>query len=101
MRHIHIEPGLRVRFAGRNEAFNEGVEIGLLAANMAAHVGEFTATLASTSLDQARALAEGLNYRVHVVEDDGTWSQVMFLTGRRRPKLRLVGTGGLQRFAGS
>jgi hypothetical protein len=72
MRHIHIEPGLRVRFAGRNEAFNEGVEIGLLAANMAAHVGEFTATLAS-----------------------------MFLTGRRRPKLRLVGTGGLQRFAGS
>ena len=98
MRYIHIEPGLRMRFAGRNEAFNEGVEIGLLAANMAAQVGEFTATLASTSLDQARALAEGLNYRVHVVGDDGTWSQVMFLTGRR-PKLRLVDTGRPQRLA--
>ena len=101
MRHIHIEPGLRMRFAGRDEAFNEGVEIGLLAANMAAHVGEFTATLASTTLEQARALAEGLRYRVHVVEDDGTWVQVMFLTGRRRPKLRLVETGGLQGSAAS
>lgn len=66
---------------------------------MAAQVGEFTATLASTSLDQARALAEGLNYRVHIVEDDGTWSQVMFLTGRRRPKLRLVDTGRGQHLA--
>lgn len=88
-----------MRFAGRDEAFNEGVEIGLLAANMAAQVGEFTATLASTSLDQARALAEGLNYRVHLVEDDGTWSQVMFLTGGRRPKLRLVDIGRPQRVA--
>jgi hypothetical protein len=99
MRHIHIEPGLRMRFAGRDEVFNEGVEIGLLAANMAAHVGEFTATLATTTLVQARALAEGLNYRVHIVEDDGTWAQIMFLTGRRRPKLRLVDTGRPQHLA--
>jgi hypothetical protein len=98
MRHIQIEPGLRLRFAGRDEAFNEGVEIGLLAANMAAHVGEFTATLASTTLPQARTLASGLSYRVHVVEDDGTWAKVMFLTGSRRPKLRLVGTDEPQRF---
>lgn len=51
MRHIHIEPGLRLRFAGRDEAFNEGVEIGLLAAHMAACIGEVTATLASTILN--------------------------------------------------
>ncbi|TXM98674.1 hypothetical protein FV242_27965 [Methylobacterium sp. WL64] len=98
MRHIQIEPGLRLRFAGRDEAFNEGVEIGLLAANMAAHAGEFTATLASTTLPQARTLAGGLSYRVHVVEDDGTWAKVIFLTGSRRPKLRLVGTDEFQRF---
>jgi hypothetical protein len=99
MRHIHIEPGLRLRFAGRDEAFNEGVEIGLLAAHMAVRVGEFTATLASTTLGQARALAEGLNYRVHVVADDGTWTEVMFLTGSRRPKLRLVETSEAQHVA--
>ncbi|MHC2109092.1 hypothetical protein [Methylobacterium sp. CM6246] len=98
MRHIQVEPGLRLRFAGRDEAFNEGVEIGLLSANMAASVGEFTATLASTTLTQARALARGLNYRVHVVEDDGTWARVMFLIGSRRPKLRLVETEEPQRF---
>jgi hypothetical protein len=69
----------------------------LLAANMAARVGEFTATLASTTLDQAQALAEGLNYRVHVVADDGTWTEVMFLTGSRHPKLRLVETAESQR----
>lgn len=101
MRHIHIEPGLRLRFVGRDEAFNEGVEIGLLAANMAARVGAFTATLASTNLDQARALAKGLDYRVHVVADDGTWTEVMFLTGRRRPKLRLVETDESHRSAAS
>lgn len=95
MRHIHVEPGLRLRFAGRDDAFDEGVEIGLLVANMVAQVGEFTATLASTTLDQARALAGGMSYRIHVVEDDGTWAQVMFLTGRRRPKLRLVEADGL------
>ncbi|MHB2209752.1 hypothetical protein [Methylobacterium sp. CM6257] len=99
MRHVHIEPGLRLRFAGRDEVFNEGVEIGLLAANMASRVGEFTATLAGTTLDQTRALAKSLNYRVHVVADDGTWTQVMFLTGSRRPKLRLVETAESQRVA--
>ncbi len=92
MRHIHIEPGLRLRFAGRGEAFDEGVEIGLLAASMAARLGEFSATLASTTLDQARVLAAGMNYRVHVVQDDGTSAEVMFLTGSRRPKLRLIET---------
>lgn len=99
MRHIHVEPGLRLRFAGRDEAFDEGVEIGLLVASMAARVDEFTATLASTTLDQARRLAEGLNYRVHIMEDDGTSAQVMFLTGSRRPKLRLVEKKEVQRAA--
>lgn len=92
MRHIHIEAGLRLRFAGRSEMFNEGVEIGLLAANMAAGRSEFTMTLASGTLDQARTLAAGMSYRIHVVRADETWAEVMFLTGHRRPKLRLIHT---------
>lgn len=90
MRHIHVEQGLRLRFSGRSEEFDQGVEIGLLCAGMAAGQREFTLTLASDTLEQARALAARMNYRVHVVHTDETWTEVMFLTGTRRPKLSLV-----------
>jgi len=90
MRHIHVEEGLRLRFPGREEAFNEGVDIGLLLAHMASGQREITARLAATTLDQARVLASRMGYRVHVVVADETSAEVMFLTGSRRPKLTLV-----------
>lgn len=90
MRHIHVEEGLRLRFPGRDEAFNEGVEIGLLVGHMASGRTEFTLRLASTTLEQARSVAASLNYRVHVVHEHEGSVEVMFLTGRRRPKLMLV-----------
>lgn len=90
MRHIHVEDGLRLRFPGRNEAFNEGVEIGLLVGHMASGRSEFTLRLASTTLEQARSLAASLSYRVHVVREQDGSVEAMFLTGRRRPNLRLV-----------
>ena len=90
MRKIHVVPGLRLRFAGRDEAFHEGVEIGLLAAKLASGAAEITMTLAAGTLDQARALAKGMAYRVHVVETYEDLIDVMFLTGSRRPKLQLI-----------
>ena len=66
MRHIHVVPGLRLRFAGRDETFNEGVEIGLIAAQLASGIAEFTMTLAAGTLDQARMLATNMGYRLHV-----------------------------------
>lgn len=93
MRHIQVEDGLRLRFAGRGEEFAEGVEIGLLLGRMAAGQREFTAYFASGTLEQARAVAERMGYRVHVVSDDEGTAEVMFLTGSRRPKLTLVGGG--------
>ena len=90
MRHIHVVPGLRLRFAGRDETFNEGVEIGLLAAQLASGIAEFTMTLAASTLDQARMLATQMGYRLHVTAMDDDAVTVMFLTGRRRPKLQLV-----------
>ena len=89
MRHIHVEDGLRLRFSGRSEDFNQGVEIGVLCAGMAAGQREFTLTLASDTVEQARALAARMKYRVHVVHADETWAEVMFLTGGR-PRLSLV-----------
>ncbi|MCJ2121376.1 hypothetical protein [Methylobacterium sp. J-077] len=90
MRHIHVVPGLRLRFAGRDETFDEGVEIGLLAAQLASGVAEFTMTLAASTLDQARMLATNMGYRLHVTTMDEGTVEVMFLTGSRRPKLQLV-----------
>ncbi len=55
MRFIHVEDGLRLRFPGRDAAFNEGVEIGILAVNLASGRGEFTLQLSSGTLEQARA----------------------------------------------
>ena len=92
MRHIHVEDGLRLRFPGREEAFNEGIEVGLALASMAAGRREFTLHIASTTLDQARALASKMGYRVHVIQQDETSAEVMFLTGSREPKLKLVYT---------
>lgn len=90
MRPIHIVPGLRLRFAGQSAAFDEGVEIGLLAANMARGIGEFTTILAPATLEQARALATAMGYRVHIVAMNDGAIDAMFLTGCRRPTLRLI-----------
>lgn len=90
MRRIEIETGLSLRFPGRSAEFDEGVEIGLLAANLAMSRAEFTLHLSPATLDQARALAERFGYRVHTCSADDERIEVVFLTGRRRPKLTLV-----------
>ena len=90
MRRIHVEDGLSLRFPRREAEFNEGVEIGLIAAGLAARRREFTLRLADATLDQARSLAEGFGYRLHVHPLDDGSSEVVFLFGRRRPQLRLV-----------
>ncbi len=63
MRYIDVVPGLRLRFASRDENFDEGVEIGLLAAQLASGIVEFTMMLAAGTLDQARMLATNMGYR--------------------------------------
>ncbi|MGH1575092.1 hypothetical protein ACRAWG_36200 [Methylobacterium sp. P31] len=93
MRHIQVEDGLRLRFPRRGDEFAEGVEIGLLLGRMAAVQREFTAHLASSTLEQARILAERMGYRVHIVSDDAVTAEVIFLTGSRRPKLTLISGG--------
>ena len=90
MRRIQVEDGLSLRFPGRGPEFDEGVEIGVLAAHLAARQAEFTLCLADSSLDQARALADRFGYRVHACPVDDGRSAMTFLTGRRRPKLTLV-----------
>jgi hypothetical protein len=90
VRRIHVEDGLSLRFPGRQEDFNEGVEIGLLIALMTSGQDSFSRWLSTGNIDQARAIAEMMRYRMVEGAVDGTWTELTFRTGRARPKLRLV-----------
>jgi len=94
MRHIHLSDELRLRFPGRDEEFDQGVEIGMLAALMDLGTREFTRWISSENLDQARAVAKQLGY--HVVEGnaEGEWTELVFRYGQARPRLRLVHSAG-------
>ncbi|MCB8820230.1 hypothetical protein [Microvirga rosea] len=94
MRHIHLDNGLRLRFPGRGEDFDQGVEIGMLAVLMDSQQREFTRRIASANVDQVRAIAKQMGY--HVVEDqaDGEFVDLIFRHSTARPQLKLVHSAG-------
>ncbi|MGO4573019.1 hypothetical protein [Microvirga sp. 2TAF3] len=94
MRHIHLDDGLTLRFPGRCEEFDQGVEIGMLAVLMDSKIREFNRRISSANLGQARALAKQLGY--HVVEDrsDGDFIDLTFRHGSARPQLKVVHSVG-------
>ena len=94
MRHIHLDDGLKLRFPGRSEEFDQGVEIGMVAALMQSQVREFSRWISAHNLDQVRALAERLGYRLVEGSSDSEWSQVTFRFGHARPQFRLVHSAG-------
>ena len=90
MRRIQVEDGLSLRFPGRSEDFNEGVEIGVLAVLMSSGQRGFTHWVSSANVEQAREIAGKMGYRLTEGEVDGTVTQVILRTGRVRPTLTLV-----------
>ena len=56
MRHLYVQPDLRVRFPGRSEEFNQGVEIGMVALLMSMGQPNFVRWLSAESVDQARQI---------------------------------------------
>jgi hypothetical protein len=94
MRHIHLADGLRLRFPGRSEEFDQGVEIGMLAVLMDTGAREFRRWIATANLDQARALAKQLGYHVVEGSGDGEWTELVFRFGSARPQLKLVHSAG-------
>jgi hypothetical protein len=94
MRHIHLSDDMRVRFPARSEDFDLGVEIGVIAALMEAHMREFTRRVSPANLEQARALADKMGFRVlhpPIPEPAAEeWVDLTFRHGQARPSLRLV-----------
>jgi hypothetical protein len=95
MRIIHIGDDVRLRFPGRDEQFDQGVEIGVVAALIEAGLIEFSRPIGEGSLDQARSLAGSMGYRVveEPAEEDG-YVFATFSRASRRPQLRLVSNNG-------
>lgn len=90
MRYIQVEDGLRLRFAARDEEFDQGVEMGILVAQMSAGQITFTRSISTASVDQARSLAAKMGYHLVVASADETSAEITFRAGRARPKLTVV-----------
>jgi hypothetical protein len=90
MRHIHLTDGLRLRFPGRGEEFDQGVEIGALAVLMDIATPNVSRWIATANVEQARALAQKMDYRVAEGASEAGWTYVTLHRGPARPQLRLV-----------
>jgi len=60
MNHIHLAEGMRLRFPARSADFDQGVEIGIVAALMSQDLTEFTRRISNDNLGQVRALTDAL-----------------------------------------
>jgi hypothetical protein len=90
MRSIYVEEGLRVSFPGRDEEFDEGVEMGIAVALMAAGQN-FTVWLSADNIEQANELATRMDFHTVPLGACGETRQVAFRRGLRRPiHLKLV-----------
>jgi hypothetical protein len=94
MRHIMLGDGLRLRFPGRSSDFDDGVEIGALAAAMDLGQREFSRWISPDNVDQARALAGQLGYYVVEGPTETGAVEVTFRSKSARPALKLVHSAG-------
>ena len=94
MRRIDVSDGLKVRFPSRGEEFDQGVEVGVIAALMSLELSDFSRWISPHSIGQIRNLADKLGYRVIEGAAEGEWAQVTFQLGigrpAPRPRLKLV-----------
>jgi hypothetical protein len=91
MRRIHLTEEVTLRFPERSEEFDEGVELGILAASIEFGKAD-RVWIAVSSCEQARALAEKMGYRVTEGPVDGDWVEIVLRPEGRRPRLKLVPT---------
>jgi hypothetical protein len=96
MRHIHLDDGLRLRFPGRSEDFDQGVEIGMVAVLMDQGMTEFSRWISRTNLSQIEAISRQMGYRIEEGGGNEDWVDLTFLHGmaKSKPKLKLVHSVG-------
>jgi hypothetical protein len=93
MHHIHLAEGLRLRFPARSVDFDQGVEVGMLAAFMSQEIAEFSRRISKANLGQIRAVADQFGYRLVEGETAEDCIEVTFYSRAARPRLRVVYSG--------
>jgi hypothetical protein len=91
LRKIEVVAGLNLRFSGRDAEFDQGVEVGLVLAGMAAGQRRIERQVASDTLEQLRMLAQKLGYRLSRAEIRNDEASVLLEPVTERPALRLIG----------
>jgi hypothetical protein len=88
-RRIEVAADLWVRFPGCDTSFDDGVEIGIAAANMAAGLPVISLSVDEQALPILRTLARRMSYRLSLVSSDAQATVVLERTDLR-PGLRIV-----------
>jgi hypothetical protein len=87
---IEVEDRLRIRFPGREAAFVEGVEIGLVLADLAQGYPDIVRKFRPGSVVQVQELARHFGYRCLTLSQDRRSTTIRLLGRQIRPKLRVV-----------
>lgn len=91
MRKIHLDHEVRVRFPQRSADFDDGVEVGMLAALMTHGDPVITRWVSDRCVEQLQSLARRLSYRVaSEPSPEAGLCKVTLTSSAIRPKLRVV-----------
>ena len=90
-RKIFLDDACTLHFTGRGAEFSDGVEVGILAAQMDRGIINLQRWIAVDNLEQIRALAVKLGYRLLPGEIAGDTIHITLLHQSARPRLRLMG----------
>jgi hypothetical protein len=93
MHHIHLAEGMRLRFPERSADFDQGVEVGIVAALLSQDPPEFSRRISNSNLGQVRALVEQFGYRLVEGAADEEFVELTFYNRTARPRLRVVHSG--------
>lgn len=87
---IEIEPGLRIKFPGRSDDFCLGVEVGILAGELASAPMSLTRSIAVANVLQVRELASKFGYRVTIDSETAGIALISLTLFRQKPRLQVV-----------
>jgi hypothetical protein len=89
-RKIHLDDDCTLRFPGRSEDFADGVEVGILAAQMDLGIAPLVRRVGVDNIEQVRVIASRLGYRLTIAETDEEAVTINLQREGARPRLRLV-----------
>ena len=90
MRKLALADKLTLRFPSRSPDFDEGFEVGMMAALMSLNQTEFTRTIAAGSSEQLASVAQKLGYYLAESTESEQVVRVTFRSRRSKPRLRIV-----------